>query len=375
MKGLSKCHTYFALFSILAGIGLAAFLPASSAFAASPYDDLIKTASSLQLVNGSSSQTVTNTYVSIMNEKCHDGYTSFASTLSDDNGHWAIRQYEDSSSGYKEVRIAWIITATPSSEFYNVSDVYAYHVFAPKFVDIYITEDGPQCSYHTDGGYTDLAFLNPSAPSVVFKIFLSTFPVEYPDGYEGTLIPDTPSGGTDSKPVIRPDFTYSANNKSISAKDYNQTLPSVTPDEGYTIQGYSVEWSLFKCGSWSSVGGMCSDPMLVNHAIQPQSQQYSYTVDNYGDYYLTAQYLVEQCYRYPSYPSTPDYCFNVDLGTELPDYDFDTTSVYLKIDGNTIAGDTKDGTCDSSGYCEPPSQYEDCSQYNATISTWSGVTL
>lgn len=163
------------------------------------------------------------------------------------------------------------------------------------------------------------------------------------------------------KPRIRPEFTYTVNGKSVQAKDYNQTLPTFEPDEGYTIAGYSVEWSLFKCATLEL--GTCSDPDIVDHQIQPQDNYYNGTVEEYGNYQLQAQYLVQQCFRYASYPATPDYCFYVDLGVKLPDYFFTSTAVDLIINGDVISGDTKDGDCDISGHCEPPSIYEDCGQY------------
>jgi hypothetical protein len=176
-------------------------------------------------------------------------------------------------------------------------------------------------------------------------------------------------------PEIRPDFTYTVNSKDVSAKDYNLELPEFTPDEGYTFKGYSVEWSLRKCSEFTTPGNFCEDDELVNHQIQPQDQQYQFSVDSYSDYTLSAQYLVQQCYRYPSYPATPDHCFYVDLETEMPDYEFLATTVHLPIDGTNINGDTKDGECDVSGFCTPPSPYEDCSTYGLDVGGYVGCLI
>lgn len=196
-------------------------------------------------------------------------------------------------------------------------------------------------------------------------LFVNAKEIHYPEDYTGNPIPN----GVNTKTTVRPDFTYSVNNKDVQAKDYNQTLPTITPDEGYTIQGYSVEWSLFKCGSYTDVGNICNDPDLVKEQILPQDDYFNYSVSDYGDYHLKAQYLVQQCYRYPSYPATPDYCFYVDFGaeSELDDYDFTSTTVRLKIDGSSFSGDTKEGECGVSGFCEPPSPYEDCSTYGLDV--------
>lgn len=179
----------------------------------------------------------------------------------------------------------------------------------------------------------------------------------------------------DPKPEVKPDFTYQVNSKDVTAKDYNQTLPTFTPDEGYTFSGYSVEWSLFKCAQFTTPGNVCENGSLADHQIQPQDQQYQFSVDTFGDYTLSAQYLVQQCYRYPSYPTTPDNCFYVDLQTEMPDYNFLTTTVHLPIDGSTINGDTKEGECDTSGFCTPPSPYKDCSTFGLDIGGYIGCLI
>jgi len=185
----------------------------------------------------------------------------------------------------------------------------------------------------------------------------------YPEDYTG----DPFQGQTVLKTKVNPDFTYTVTDKSIHAVDRNQELPTVTPTEGYTISGYSVEWTLNQCTTFTDVGNICNDPTQKDYRILTQSGTYTFTVQDYGHYQLESNYLVQQCYRYPSYPSTPDYCFYVDLGTELPTYDFTATTIHLKVDGSTITGSTNEGDCDVSGYCEPPSPYEDCSIYGVDI--------
>lgn len=226
-----------------------------------------------------------------------------------------------------------------------------------------------------NGGIKNQVFLNQTSETIIllgdmpspqptdYGVFVSTYDNIYPAGYEGNEIPN------DHSPVIKihPEFQYSVSLKTVTVSDINQQLPEYTPDEGWTTQGYAIEWSLFKCDIWDDVGKICENPTLENLNIQPQGNQYSYDVPSYGDYYLSAQYLVQECFRYPSYPLTPDYCVYVDLGTVMEGYDFDPTSVYLEINGNNIAGDTRDSVCDSSGYCEPPSPYEDCSLHGIDL--------
>lgn len=177
--------------------------------------------------------------------------------------------------------------------------------------------------------------------------------VEYPEDYTGTpLVPGDPG----DKDTIRPQFTYQVDNKRIRAHDYNLDLPQFTPDEGYSFEGFSVEWGLTKCEEYDPDTGICTGTELIDYSIKLQDQDYEYTVEEYGHYRLRATYMVQQCYRYPGYPDTPDHCFYVDLGTEFSNLDFTPTTKYLNIDGSSYSGDTKNEVCDVSGFCQPPEQ-------------------
>lgn len=179
------------------------------------------------------------------------------------------------------------------------------------------------------------------------------FNITYPEEYEGEHPPSSSGGGT----PIKPEFEYRVLNKQVNARDYTQDLPVVTPDEGYTIQGYSVEWQLLKCTTYTEVGNICNDPDQVEYKILPQEQEFGFQVADYADYHLVADYLVQECYDYDGIPdedATPDYCFYVDLGSELPEYDFTSSTVHLKIDGSASSGSTSTFECDVSGFCQAP---------------------
>jgi len=167
------------------------------------------------------------------------------------------------------------------------------------------------------------------------------------------VTPSTP------KVSIAPDFTYSLVDKKVLAHDYQAGLPEFTPDDGYTFNGFSVEWNLVKCSTYTETGNLCSDPIQKDYQVLLQDKDYNATVTDYGDYQLTANYLVQQCYRYPSYPATPDYCFYESLITAFPNFDFDPTTVHLSINGQTLTGDTQKLDCDTSGFCQP--KVVDCS--------------
>jgi hypothetical protein len=156
--------------------------------------------------------------------------------------------------------------------------------------------------------------------------------------------------------VLAPNFQYTISNKNIKATDLNQELPVIEVESGYYSNGYQVEWSLFKCTSYSN--STCIDSKLVNYQLLLQSQGYEYTTESYGDYELTAQYLVQQCYRYASYPATPDYCFMVDLGQVL-----ESTHIVSPVIKHfvlafmvTSTGDTSEESCYIDGTCVLPSE-------------------
>jgi hypothetical protein len=173
--------------------------------------------------------------------------------------------------------------------------------------------------------------------------------IHYPDDYNG--LPLKPTTNEPEKITIQPDFTYSLNNKDVTAHDYNQTLPEFKPDEGYTFDGYKVFWSMHKCDSIDEVTNICENAQILGADLLSQEQDYKYTVADYGKYQLSAEYEVQQCYRYPSYPTTPDYCFIADLSAVFPTYNMLETTINLDINGQSMTGDTTDMVCDIAGHC------------------------
>lgn len=389
MKGRIKCILSSAfsrplLFALLliSSLVLSSLTPLV-ANAASDYDSAYQQTETLTVGSNSyaglcSDEDMTNSWGSVLLASSEGA--SFSQALN--TGAWAVRQWEQISpyQPVKQIDVFWVESGTMQIDFTDsIGTIKDTRLSGGTVHRARISNDwagwvgSPDCEigvWQAGSTATDWTFTSSATHAQYgyeLRGFLATnTTVNYPTGYEGEEIPDSAPG---AKTIIKPDFTYSVNNKDVQAKDYNQTLPTITPDEGYTIQGYSVEWSLFKCGSYTVVGNICNDPDLVKHQILPQGDNFNYSVSDYGDYHLQAQYLVQECYRYPSYPATPDYCFYVDFGAEaeLDDYDFTSTTVYLKIDGSAFSGDTKEGECDVSGFCEPPSPYEDCSTYGLDV--------
>lgn len=198
------------------------------------------------------------------------------------------------------------------------------------------------------GGHTGANSINLTAGEKIF--ILSASDVIYPSDYSGPLLPDSWQPAPPKK-LMKPDFSYSIDNFNLSAQDHSLDLPKVIPDEGYTFAGFNVEWSLFSCSSWDDVTSDCTDQHLENYQMLVQDAQYSFTLPKYGDYRLEATYMAQECYRYPSYPATPDYCFMVDLRTAYPDLDFTGTYIHFKADGGSYTGDTAGMECTVAGFC------------------------
>lgn len=185
--------------------------------------------------------------------------------------------------------------------------------------------------------------------------------IEYTQNY-GVLYPPIDGGGQGTeKEIRRPDFTYQQNDKVIKATPYSPepALPDFTGelDEGYTLQGYYIGWNVWKCpGDWDSLTGTCSGTLeLIDDQFTPVDGNYEFSVSEYGNYQLEAEYWAQSCYRYPSYPSTPDYCFYSKLRAHFNDASFDYVNTFknLTIDGRSITGDTKGEVCNVGGYCQP----------------------
>lgn len=369
------------------------------AFATSAYDGLITVPTQLKLsYPGYDDLDITSNYMGYMKAIITDGVASYTcdsttmtasayqasnciSILNDslDHGDWVVTsnysnypgdntnveiqacdqkitstQFATTTYGSAHSDALYANTSTPANCVYlsvlmqNVT--YGPHIFVGAQ-----TSSGVTTSVMTIASkfyYANGTIPNTSEP------YLYTGVITYPDGYEGSK----PPTGIGNKPTISPQFTYQLSDKKLTATDHNLDLPTFTPDAGYNIVKYQVEWTTFKCGNYDTshgtTSGSCQSPSLKDHQILDQASDYSYTVDDYAHYQLTAEYLVQECYRYPSYPATPDYCFDVSLGTELPDYQFTSTSHDFNINGQSLSGDTASETCDVSGFCQVTA--EDC---------------
>ncbi len=197
-------------------------------------------------------------------------------------------------------------------------------------------------------------------------LFVAFAPFQNPNNGELDVDPPSQGGNDVEKQIRQPKFSGQLSNLDITLNPYlpEPELPDFTPelDDGYTFQGYYIGWNIWKCpeGGYDSVGQVCNggSPTLEKEELKPVDQSFSIKVSSYGTYQAEAEYWVQQCYRYPSYPATPDHCFYSQLRAHFNDADFDyiNTKIALDVDGKSQIFDTVNMVCTVGGLCVPPAQ-------------------
>jgi len=169
-----------------------------NAFATSDFDSIVDTTAELNIWNTWGSQDyagdVTNTYLNVMQSTCASEYDRFVSALSDPNGRWVVTLDTAYSSGQPvaaSVHVRWTTNSSASAEFVTVSGGHhGLQISQDRSVSIGVSSsnNGEPTCYWDSGSHPwyiagDNFASNP-------KIYLSTYPITYPTGYEGALVPD-----------------------------------------------------------------------------------------------------------------------------------------------------------------------------------------
>lgn len=197
-------------------------------------------------------------------------------------------------------------------------------------------------------------------------IYIANAPFQNPNNGETDVEAPSQGGSGEEKEIRRPQFTYQQNNRSLTVNPYlpEPVLPDFSPelDEGYTFVDYYVNWTLWKCpdGGFDPVGQVCNNgsPTLIQTELKPNEEQFTFNdIEEYGTYQVEAEFWAQQCYRYPSYPATPDHCFYSALRAHFDDEPFDYVNTYvvLEMDGRASIGDTSGMVCTVGGHCQPAS--------------------
>jgi hypothetical protein len=273
---------FFLLLAVALPVSSVLFI-ASPASAASDYDDSYKNTDSLVLsldgresidVTLNWSGFITGTYTE-KNLRYRNGNDTATEAQIDawrdsynNKQYWSVSQ--SCTGNTCVVYVVWS-TSNEMSLTWRTGPSFWPSVIVNDHTDIYTAE----LNYNTSNNNDVDVFINktatrriltmPTYPDTVVKnLFAFVSDYNYPTSYEGEEIPDSTGP---SKLPIRPEFTYTINSKDVTSKDRKKDLPEITPDEGYTIAGYSVEWSLFHCpDGWDPVSNTCTnDSNLIDH--------------------------------------------------------------------------------------------------------------
>lgn len=210
--------------------------------------------------------------------------------------------------------------------------------------------------------------------------YYQTFDVEYPEDWDTPRVPTEPTIVPQAE-IIRPDFSWVTTdlNMKITHIKKAELLPN---GEDYQL-GITVG---FCPDGYSDVGALCDNYEALKYSVIDKGGTFSYDAYQYGDYLIQVEYVREVCTRYPSYPTTPDYCY-YEYPQDTDDYDFESTEIRLNLGKQfSSSGSTIGQVCDVSGYCEAPSPYEDCSINDLNLGgyfeciiknfgTWLNLTL
>lgn len=183
--------------------------------AASVWDYVIQTTNDLIITsgNGEHTENIVTDYSAIMSDKCPSMYSAFSAAVADPNGKWAIVKQDWPSPTRDSVRIQWTTNVSATTQFTDSGGQQRVRVnLGSGQVDIYLNNDGTfGCSDIT--GITD-GFLTlgsgygtPSTEPAQY-VLLSTYPVTYPVGYDGALIPESWTPPPE-KTNLNPDYSWS----------------------------------------------------------------------------------------------------------------------------------------------------------------------
>lgn len=169
-----------------------------SAFATSVYDSIIHPTDTLRIqsTNGLYKRDISNSLLTTMQQYCNSAYyDSFVDTMNNGGGKWIVLNlgwWDNNES----VRVIWSDDVNARTVFYPDSPGYSARVtHMQKYITLLISDSGIiNCEVNSATGNnrnhniaTDACAPPGCYPS--FEIYYSTFPVSYPSGYQGELIP------------------------------------------------------------------------------------------------------------------------------------------------------------------------------------------
>ena len=267
---------FLAVFSaILLSTLSAGLFVVSSAHAASSYDNTVHVTDKLVVKHGSNEEDVTTTYIQKIDACNIPTFKDSLMNVVSNGGDWAILQQNHEPSEpttnnpiQNNVVIAWadnmvdIGGEIPDSGFTGTSPNTSLYVRVNYYVSLYMDGSQVKCAASTEGTQSSQFMTisteqQPDQSGNSTKLFLSTYPVTYPDGYSGIEIPSTFQPGT------YPDFGYTVNNDLQLKILYLQNLD--------LTNGYKWSYTTYQSDSdWSPNTEIDSRSLRLNEIYEQQ---------------------------------------------------------------------------------------------------------
>lgn len=259
-------------------------------------------------------------------------YRQFRSIVDTENGgYWAITQ--------KDNHIVFIFSRL---EDFNQATVGSGVLFSNKPnrpLRVIWLSNHFGCNYRPilrssgDNLVDDSYFSNPSN----YKFFINTYPIKYPEGYEGTRIDNL-----SLKKNITPSVHYSVNGLKLDAflctKQFQDLCKPMTYPWGRDTKfRYEIKHDPTDQKPIYSSGDLSLADAL----------HFTYNFENKGKYYLILQYV---------FPGIP-------FPSHDDKYNFHVLNLPILIDGSSYFSGTKSQNCEN-GSCKEYSPFKDCSSLN-----------
>lgn len=251
---------FFLAFIAIFLIVLSALLyEVSSASAASPYDDLVQIAPNLVIEKAGPNTTYPDTIdVSVdwysqaeqtLQKACQvypsdcARHTEFTSWLSNDEARWIVLHH---GSGYQI-----LVSTDPNAKltFVTIGNEHFLSLTgsnnAIRNFGVFNYYPGVFNYQSPDGIVNTSPFSSYTTYNFNASIFLSTFPVEYPDGYDGEIIPDTYV--PPEKVELTPEYQYSVNSNGLLSVTYLKNITPFLSGTNYFVLNRTTE-------NWETLG-------------------------------------------------------------------------------------------------------------------------
>lgn len=239
---------------------------------------------------------------------------------------WGVTKQDINTNG--ESFSVFIQTAEANLNFTGTGDDRALKFPNTYRIDVTCRQDGILVGYDNTTRNNTVKYAY--SWDATTGIYFISNPINYPSGYEGEDVPETPNiPGSTQYPLL----DYQVSKKSIKAQ-YKNNIPNMS----------HITWLLYKTED-DYVVPEGQDPINdVTKQISVNSN-YAYEVNEYGNYLLVAGV---EC-------RTPFTC-------EPNGFDVGVTALQLNIDGSTFDGSSDNPEC-LNGICEPNNPYVDCTEF------------